>query len=340
MINKKQLILNLLIENRKMNAGSISTALDIPLRTVQREISELKAENLISVTGAGQSTSYTMSTKGLFFTILDHKLLDDRRFENMYLCFFNEEIFDALGTFNIFESEQSMLALLASKYQKKIRSTNAFLKKREHERLIVEFSWKSSMIEGNTYSLLETEELLYNNNFLGTKHSKEETQMILNHKEAFEFLIDNPDYFKELSKKKIIELHTLLTKNMDIPHGFRKSGVGITGSLFKPLDNQHQIEEMITKTCDLINRKTPFEKAFLIGLLISYIQPFDDGNKRTSRILSNAILNAYELPMLSFRSIKVDDYKTAILAFYEFNSLPLYKKIFINQIEYFVDHYF
>jgi fido (protein-threonine AMPylation protein) len=340
MINKKQLILNQLIENRKLNAVALATNLEIPLRTIQREIAELKVDKLISVIGAGQSTTYSMSTKGLLFTMLDNKLLDDRRFENMYLCFFNDEIFDALLSFDIFENDNSKLALLASKYHKKIRSTNEFLKKRELERLIVEFSWKSSMIEGNTYSLLETEELLYNNNFLGTKHSKEETQMILNHKEAFEFLIANPDYFKELTKKKIIELHTLLTKDMDIPHGFRKSGVGITGSLFKPLDNQHQIEEMIERTCDLINKKSPYEKAFLIGLLISYIQPFDDGNKRTSRILSNAILNAYDLPMLSFRSIRVEDYKTAILAFYEFNSLPLYKKIFINQIEYFVDHYF
>jgi Fic/DOC family len=340
MINKKQLILNQLIENRKLNAVALATNLEIPLRTIQRELAELKTDNLISVIGAGQSTTYSMSTKGLLFTMLDSKLLDDRRFENMYLCFFNDEIFDALLSFDIFESDNSKLALLASKYHKKIRSTNDFLKKRELERLIVEFSWKSSMIEGNTYSLLETEELLYNNNFLGTKHSKEETQMILNHKEAFEFLIANPDYFKVLTKKKIIELHTLLTRDMDIPHGFRKSGVGITGSLFKPLDNQHQIEEMIERTCNLINKKSPYEKAFLIGLLISYIQPFDDGNKRTSRILSNAILNAYDLPMLSFRSIKVEDYKTAILAFYEFNSIPLYKKIFINQIEYFVDHYF
>ena len=340
MINKKQLILNLLIEHRKLNASSISQMLEIPLRTVQRELAELKTDNCISLIGAAQSTSYTISTKGLLFTILDVKLLDDRRFENMYLCFFNDEIFEALGEFNIFETEQSKLAVLAKKYQNKIKISNEFLKKRELERLIVEFSWKSSMIEGNTYSLLETEELLYNNNFLGTKHSKEETQMILNHKEAFEFLIANPDYFQELSRAKIVELHKLLVKDMGIATGFRKSGVGITGSLFKPLDNQHQIEEMIDRTCVLINSKTPYEKAFLIGLLISYIQPFDDGNKRTSRILSNAILNAYNLPMLSFRSIKVDDYKTAILAFYEFNSLPLYKKIFINQIEYFVDHYF
>jgi Fic/DOC family len=340
MIIKKQLILNSLIEKGDTSTTNLSIDLEIPLRSVQRVISELKELKYIISIGAGANIVYRITTKGKMQLILEDRLLQDQRLENMYISTFNEEIFDSFKTFDIFDNEKIKLVLLKTKYKRKLLKSNNLLKKRELERLIIEFSWKSSLIEGNTYSLLETEELLYNNNYISNKHSKEETQMILNHKSAFEFIVENPDYFQTISKKKILELHKLLTKDMGINQGFRSSGVGITGSLYRPLDNKHQIEEMIEKTCDLINKKSPYEKAFLAGLLISYIQPFDDGNKRTSRILSNAILNSFDLPMLSFRSLKVDDYKTAVLAFYEFNSLFLYKKIFINQLNFFVENYF
>jgi fido (protein-threonine AMPylation protein)/predicted transcriptional regulator len=340
MINREQLILNLLLVSDSLASSAIANELELPVRTVQRSITNLKDNDLVTQKGQGRSTEIMITTLGKFKTILSSDLTSEKRLENMYIKRFNEEIFEAFLSYDIFEFYRPQLELLKMKYNQKIKNTTPSIKKRELERLIVEFAWKSSQIEGNTYSLLETEELILNRLTDVNKHSQIETQMILNHKFALDFVFDKPDYFQSLTSAKIIELHRLITKDMNIIGGLRKSGVGITGSLFKPLDNYHSILEMMDKSCELINKKTPYEKAFLASLLISYIQPFEDGNKRTSRILSNAILYSYGLPMLSFRSVKVEDYKTAILAFYEFNSTQLYSKIFISQLEYFVENYF
>jgi Fic family protein len=340
MKNKEQIILNLLMEYDQLPSSKIADITQIPLRTTQRELNELKEKHYIKVEGVGRATTNSLTTLGMMNTELGAKLISEKRLEDMYIRRFNEEVFSSFRDFDIFQDIQSKLNLYAMRYQVKVKQSTPSLIKRELERLIIEFSWKSSQIEGNTYSLLETEELLLNNINDPSKHTSGETQMILNHKKALEFIYAEPQYFQNITTKKIIELHTILTENMDINPGFRKAGVGITGSLFKPLDNFHSIQEMMDRTCELINRKSMFEKAFLASLLISYIQPFEDGNKRTSRILSNALLYAFNLPMLSFRSVKVEEYKTAILAFYEFNSIGLYKKIYVNQIGYFVENYF
>jgi Fic family protein len=111
--------------------------------------------------------------------------------------------------------------------------------------------------------------------------------------------------------------------------------------MYKPLDNEHQIREALQAMCDLINqRDNVWEKALLALLLISYIQPFDDGNKRTGRIVSNAILMYHRDCPLSFRTIDPIAYKKALLIFYERNNLSAFKKIFIEQYQFAVEHYF
>jgi Fic family protein len=117
--------------------------------------------------------------------------------------------------------------------------------------------------------------------------------------------------------------------------------VGISGTNYKPLDNEFQIREALQDMCDVINnKKNVFEKALLALLLISYIQPFSDGNKRTARIISNAILIQYHYCPLSFRTIDSIDYKKAMLIFYEQTNISPFKKIFINQFEFAVNTYF
>jgi len=107
------------------------------------------------------------------------------------------------------------------------------------------------------------------------------------------------------------------------------------------LDNEFQILEALKSTCDVINQKESiFEKAMLVLVLISYIQPFMDGNKRTARIVSNAILMNYNYCPLSFRTVDSIDYKKAMLIFYEQNNISNFKDIFINQFEFAVKTYF
>jgi len=121
----------------------------------------------------------------------------------------------------------------------------------------------------------------------------------------------------------------------------RTGTVGITGTNYKPLDNEFQIREAMNDLTILINKhENTFEKALLVLLLLSYIQPFDDGNKRTARIVSNAILLSNGFCPLSFRTIDSVEYKKAMLLFYEQNNITAFKKIFISQFEFAVNTYF
>lgn len=139
----------------------------------------------------------------------------------------------------------------------------------------------------------------------------------------------------------IEDIHTLLTEGLSVDKEIRHRRVGITGTNYRPLDNEFQIREAMHASCDLINsRDSIFEKALLTLVLLSYIQAFTDGNKRTARITSNAILIANGYCPLSFRSVDSIDYKKAMLIFYEQNNLYAFKKIFIEQFEFAVRGYF
>ncbi|NJK70668.1 MAG: Fic family protein [Thermales bacterium] len=338
-MNLKQRIISHLVQNPDASTTEIAFRLDINQRTVQRYLLELIAGNIVKKEGGSKNTKYNIHSEYIITGDLDYDL-DDRRLETELSIPFNMDIFKTLNNINLFNDKEVIkINSIIAKHKAKNRNIDPASKKRELERLIVEFSWKSSTIEGNTYSLLETEELLVNNH-PSPNHTKSETQEILNHKKTLDWIIKNSEYFKnEIKLKQIIEIHKLLTDNLPIQDNLRYSGVGITGSLYKPLDNQHQIKEAIEKMLELINCKNPIEKSLLLTLLISYIQPFADGNKRTSRLLSNAVLFANDLPLLSYRSTPVVDYKTATILFYELNNIFKFKKIFIEQLEYYTSYY-
>jgi Fic family protein len=117
--------------------------------------------------------------------------------------------------------------------------------------------------------------------------------------------------------------------------------VGISGTNYRPLDNEYQIREALGDLCTLINARTSvFEKTLLALVLLSYIQPFGDGNKRTARIVSNAILMGYKHCPISFRTVDPISYKKAMLLFYEQNNIFRFKEIFMDQFEFAVETYF
>jgi Fic family protein len=165
--------------------------------------------------------------------------------------------------------------------------------------------------------------------------------MLLNHKEAIDYVVETKAYFDELTVAKIEELHSILVKELPINRNLRKRKVGITGTNYSPLDNEFQIREALEKSCTLINqRENAFEKALLCLVLVSYIQPFSDGNKRTARILSNALLMQRDTCPLSFRTVEALEYKKAMLIFYEQNNISPMKQIFMDQFEFAVKTYF
>ncbi len=311
--------------------------------TIKRTLTKLVEQNILEKTGVGKSTKYRISQGYEIISQVDidtyfEKEIDEREIkENFNQSLITETLFKV----NIFrQSEIEKLNFLQKKFEYNISQLSEIEHKKEMERLAIDLSWKSSQIEGNTYSLLETERLLKEKETASGK-TKEEAVMLFNHKDAIDFLIQNPDYLSPLSISKIEDIHSLLVKDLGVDKNIRKRRVGISGTNYRPLDNEFQIQEALSNVCKLINYKENiFEKALLVLTLISYIQPFADGNKRTARIVSNAVLMNHNFCPISFRTVDSIDYKKALLIFYEQNNISNFKEIFINQFEFAVNTYF
>jgi len=226
------------------------------------------------------------------------------------------------------------------KFQNKFKTLDKTILKRELERFTIELSWKSSQIEGNTYSLLETEELIKNQKE-APGHDKSEATMILNHKRALDTILEKKETFREISLSDVMSIHSELVTDLKIKSGVRESAVGITGTKYLPLDNKWQIEEALLKLLNLTNKTSSIpEKALIFLSMIAYLQPFNDGNKRTSRMIGNAILLANGFFPLSYRSVDEVEYKKALILFYEQNNIYHLKRIFIEQQQFAIDNYF
>jgi Fic family protein len=340
-------ILELLKVKKICTSGEIASSFDAStkasLPTIKRDLAKLVSKNLIEVRGKGRATQYAISSAYELLYPIDvtkyyEKEIDERKIRSS----FNWDLIrSTLPGVNIFSPQElTLLDSLQKVYTENIYELNAFAYRKELERLAIDLSWKSSQIEGNTYSLLETEHLLKEKETASGK-TREEAVMLLNHKDAIDFLIENSDYLNPLSIAGIENIHQILIKDLDVDKNLRTRRVGISGTNYQPPDNAFQIKEAMITTCDLINEKSNiFERALLALALISYIQPFMDGNKRTARIISNAILMAGKYCPISFRTVDSVDYKKAMLIFYEQNNLSNFKDIFISQFEFAVNTYF
>jgi len=199
-------------------------------------------------------------------------------------------------------------------------------------RLLIDLSWNSSRLEGNTYSLLDTRRLI---EFGQEAEGRErlEAQMILNHKDAIEFLSGNPNEIG-FNRYTILNLHAMLANNLlpdETAAGrLRHIGVGIEKSAFHPLEVPQLIEEcfdQILATAAAI--RDPFEQAFFVMVHLPYLQPFDDANKRVSRLATNIPLIRHNLAPLSFIDVPRSAYTEAILGVYEMNRTELLRDMFV-----------
>ena len=311
--------------------------------TMKRLLSAAVKEGNIETAGRGPATKYKLTPQAHVTMPLDlatyfDKDIDEREIQES----FNFDLIrDVLPKVEIFTKEElEVLNAAQMEFEKNTEGMTELEYRKEMERLGVDLSWKSSQIEGNTYSLLETERLLKDKKTASGK-TKEEAIMLLNHKDALDFVLDVPDYLKELSVHRIEDIHSILTKELEVDRNIRHRRVGITGTNYRPLDNEFQIREALEDTCTLVNGKdNVFEKALLTLVLLSYIQAFVDGNKRTARITSNAVLIANGYCPISFRTVDSIDNKKAMLMFYEQNNIAAFKKIFIEQFLFAVKTYF
>ena len=198
-------------------------------------------------------------------------------------------------------------------------------------RLLIDLSWNSSRLEGNTYSLLETERLIEIGEAADGKDTRE-AQMILNHKAAIELLVEQANEI-DFNRYTILNLHALLSDNLLDPKAcgrVREIAVGIDGTVFHPLAVPQLIEECFQQILDTAAAiRDPFEQAFFAMVQLPYLQPFEDVNKRVSRLAANLPFIRGNLCPLSFVDVPERAYVDGILGVYELNCVELLRDVFV-----------
>lgn len=210
------------------------------------------------------------------------------------------------------------------------------------DRLLIDLSWNSSRLEGNTYSLLDTRRLIaFDEEAEGGTAT--DAQMIRNHKDAIEFLVENAEEL-DFTRHTILNLHALLANNL-LPDPMsagrlRMIPVGISGSTYLPLDDPHRIDAYFQLTLKkLAEIGNPFEQAFMTLLFLPYLQPFDDVNKRVSRMAANIPFIKKNLIPISFIEVPEQAYSSALVGFYECGDPSMMKDLFVWAYERSAQHY-
>ena len=283
------------------------------IRSIQRALVRLTELGLLKRDGTN-NPSYSVNYPALISSRVADKLLED---ENRPTTTLHHEFLSWLGELPVDQIDK-----LFGKDIKYNTASNEKMSAKDLEHLTVELSWKSSALEGNTYTLLDTQLLLVEG--IKAKNKTEfETQMILNHKDVVAFVIENTDLFTHnISFSSVEEIHRIIGKNLGIETGIRKKLVKISASNYEPLNNPHQLMESMENILSVINRADdPFVKALLALTLVPYLQAYEDGNKRTGRMLANAILISTINKGFSLRKTDARQLALAYLSFYEFNSI-------------------
>ena len=281
----------------------------VTLRTVQRSLHSLVQKGLITKSGPNKAPMYRPYYPSVLVgDIQEVRILDERRSETG----FHFEFLDWL------EGSEADVEVLPH-----ADITNmASMSRKDLQHLTVELSWKSSSLEGNTYTLLDTE-LLLNENVRAKGKTAFETQMVLNHKAAIDFILKNKDLFSgTITFPAVEQLHRMIGQNLDFDLGVRKRLVRITSSQYIPMRDPHKIRETFDRILSVISAQpNPYSRALLAMSLVPYLQGFEDGNKRTGRLLANAILISTLGRGFSLRGVEARELAIAYISFYEFNSL-------------------
>lgn len=331
-------------EGASQNEILEASGLNISWRTLLRRLEVLIAQHEVSVTKAGRSTRYFLITqptalesadisiplstasKAIFSQV--SKPIEQRTPVGYHREFLENYI---PNTDSYLKPEDKTLLADIGKTAQPDYPAGTFARE-VLNRLLIDLSWNSSRLEGNTYSLLDTERLIAAGIAADDK-SAMDAQMILNHKDAIEFIVNGAEDI-EFNRYTILSLHALLSDNLlpdpTAPGRLRNHPVGINKSIFTPL----AIPQLIGEMLDLMLEKArqindPFEQAFFVMVHLPYLQPFDDVNKPVSRLAANIPLVKRNLAPLSFTEVPNDVYINGLLGVYEMNRVELLKDVFI-----------
>lgn len=199
-------------------------------------------------------------------------------------------------------------------------------------RLLIDLSWASSRLEGNTYSRLDTARLIEEGQAADGKNALE-TQMILNHKEAIEYLVGDPEHAR-LTPATLISLHAFLSDGLMADASavgrIRNRAVEIGGSVYRPMALPQRLEELFGIVVQMAaDIQDPFEQAFFLMVHLPYLQPFEDVNKRVSRLAANIPFIRHNLCPLSFIDVPQQAYVDAMIGVYELNRVELLRDVFV-----------
>ena len=296
--------------------------------TVWRVLRRLVEENKLGVSGRGRATGYRLVGADEVRAHLA-KPYNRRRPTSYSKDFIDRYVPDR--TFYLSTAERERLRIAGTPNSPHLPAGT--YARRILERLLVDLSWASSRMEGNTYSILETERLIR----LGEEASgkdRKDAVMILNHKEAIQYVVDNLDAII-ISRPDLTNIHALLANGLLVDSAMagrlRRMPVGITHSNYRPLDDQFEIEEEFTVLVGKAAAITdPFEQSFFMLVHIPYLQAFVDINKRTSRIASNIPLLKNDLAPMSFLTMDDVDYIDGLIGIYELNNVALLRDAYID----------
>lgn len=323
-------VLNFIAETPGAGRDAIhrGVARDVSETTVWRVLKRLVEEGRLEVSGKGRATGYRIAGAAVVRAHLTTPY--NRRLPVSY----RQDFLDAYvpgKTWYLPDSDRARLleagrpqggALPAGTYARRIL-----------EQLLVDLSWASSRMEGNTYDILQTERLIRFGEEAAGKDRKE-ALMILNHKEAIQYVVDNLDEIG-LRRPDLFALHALLSDGLladpAMSGRLRALPVGISHSSYRPLDDPILIAEefdiLLQKAAQITD---PFEQSFFLLVHIPYLQAFADVNKRTSRVASNIPLLKSDLAPMSFMTMDDSDYIDGMIGVYELNNVSLLRDVYLN----------
>ncbi len=338
-------ILDILAAHNEVSISQLSALLPITLnkRTLQRRLESLLDQKKIIAQGTGVDRRYRCATNNKSRRV-EHAI-KNTRLNNALLQKIKQPLshrkpvgynpdflmsYEPNTTFYLTEKIRTHLRKIGQQFEQKLEP-GTYANRILH-RLLIDLSWNSSRLEGNTYSLLETERLIA---FGAEASGKDfiETQMIINHKNAIKFMVEHIAEYG-LSKYFIMNIHACLSDGLianPFAQGYlRKIAVGIGCSVYTPLAIPQLIEDYFLMILEKAQKiKDPFEQGFFLMVQLPYLQPFEDINKRTSRMAVNIPLIQHNFAPLSFVDVPKDDYIAGLLAIYELNNISLLRDVFV-----------
>lgn len=349
--NLESLILTLLKDKNEISLQEIAdkagllAKVSADRRAIQRVLSKLINDELIQPQGKARARVYILkdnlilkaehafkdillSKKSMELLQYISKPINTRKTVGYNLDFLSAYVPNQTMYLSLSEREE---LLIAGKVENIVRPAGTYARNILN-RLLIDLSWNSSRLEGNTYSLLETKRLIELGEYVVGKDATE-AQMILNHKDAIEYIIESANE-KKISSHEICSIHALLSENLlgdpSASGRVRQLAVGISGTTYLPLDNPHVLKECfdsVVKKMNLID--DPFEQSFFSLVHLSYLQAFEDVNKRTARLVTNIPLIKQNLKPLSFIDVDQKDYVMSLLGVYEKNDIHLLRDLYM-----------